>query len=1032
MAYQLVYTSAAKLLDAGRSGFGTVARAKAISPLLVSAIERVSQFANLRGNDRSRVIFVHRRIIAANNRVHVLSRICDSGADYTGRTNHIAHHLVISQEEVARAATRGLTPADVLGQFPWLGSWEGSARFFSASEDVPLEQFQPLGRQSARAQWARITGNPAHARILAWEGAPRTGVLMIPRGVNALGLLAEALYEFGAQSWSRSFTTSLETTDELSDLDWIVASPENFSEIQGRCGSRGMLDVSQPHSLPLPPEPVQKTPEPELQAMVSPVISSAHNQNPVASRTAITPVVNSHIRDGSSGAGPKRGSAPFSGKPRMNLVLWVGVLVIVLALAGVATWKAVDPKEAEKIAASGVKLTNPQEQAVRDMKAAGISKDDARKVAEKALDQAPAWAMFSTGFLKNVQGIKSFEDLQNLPKPPGDGEFAGAPEWLGFLVAARNAIPTVIGEEKELKQRLEGLSVFIVSLESAGRDLNSNGLTTEICSELDKSLTTESLGKIFSPGSLVKSEDKGFEQLHNAIERGQLSVSKNPPRYEVLGGFIAEHFEDFAANQTSNVIAHLGGAVKSEDEKGFELALYYWTHPEKQPTEEELKQILASNFVPKDFKMRREKHKSASSSVAAATGEAAKPEGKKPEAGPDLSGLKDKAVIVVTRDELRKGVEVDVLKTLLSVVAGDKLLNEGLEILVDGKKINNLSKVTGQEYFSENYLEKPDDSNVKIYSNGKISLNLPEVNTITVTYNQGKTVKKSQIAIDDKNAPAFEANLSFAVSSIENNSATLIGDLAQALKNTLPEGKELKVRSNLEKEINFTIKNAEVLISKIPTGPARMHFHENDFEKINQSFLKFKDADTIPKNGNATKNAIERNKEKDARLEWIKSVNMAIGGAMILEDPSLKGEKTINVGNIKMANNVARKLGYAWNLKDYPAIENKKSDENGKKTENGKTPEQIHQEIDEENIMGMKKGVGEKNEETFFQNHIKEKVDLNALQTLDGIEKLMTKLRQYAKPPEPENYFEQIISKLDVVEIQTSSGRVLFKATKSK
>ena len=208
MAYQLVYTSAAKLLDAGRSGFGTVARSKSINSLVVSTIERASQFANLRGLDRNRVIFVHRRVTAGSSRFHVLTRIVDAGVDYTGRTNHIAHHLIVTQEEANKAAACGVTPADVLRQYPWLDRWDGSARFFESSEDVPMEIFRPDGKNSGSQYWSSVTGNPSHARLLAWDGAPRSGVLIVPDGVNPLSLMAEALSQCGAQSWSRSFTTS--------------------------------------------------------------------------------------------------------------------------------------------------------------------------------------------------------------------------------------------------------------------------------------------------------------------------------------------------------------------------------------------------------------------------------------------------------------------------------------------------------------------------------------------------------------------------------------------------------------------------------------------------------------------------------------------------------------------------------------------------------------------------------------------------------------------------------------------------------
>ena len=97
MAWQLIYTSAPRSLEAGRSGFGTVARHRAISPLLVSAIERASQFSRLPGLDAGRVIFCHRIIALAGTRFHVLSSIRDAGADYTGRTNHIAHHVIAGE-----------------------------------------------------------------------------------------------------------------------------------------------------------------------------------------------------------------------------------------------------------------------------------------------------------------------------------------------------------------------------------------------------------------------------------------------------------------------------------------------------------------------------------------------------------------------------------------------------------------------------------------------------------------------------------------------------------------------------------------------------------------------------------------------------------------------------------------------------------------------------------------------------------------------------------------------------------------------
>ena len=144
MAWQLIYTSAPRSLEAGRSGFGTVARHRAISPLLVSAIERTSQFSRLPGVDTGRVIFSYRIVAVGGGRFHVLSSIRDAGADYTGRTNHIAHHLIADPREIAQLGANGPSPADVLLAMQWATSWTEQPRFFEAADEIALATMQPV------------------------------------------------------------------------------------------------------------------------------------------------------------------------------------------------------------------------------------------------------------------------------------------------------------------------------------------------------------------------------------------------------------------------------------------------------------------------------------------------------------------------------------------------------------------------------------------------------------------------------------------------------------------------------------------------------------------------------------------------------------------------------------------------------------------------------------------------------------------------------------------------------------------------
>ena len=115
MFYRIFYTSWPQLLEAGRGGFGIVARHREIPTVISHAAEAASQFAPLRGEAVHRVVYAYRTETAQSGRWHILSRIEDSGSDYTGRTNYLAQHLVASDEVARSLASQGISPAMVMG-----------------------------------------------------------------------------------------------------------------------------------------------------------------------------------------------------------------------------------------------------------------------------------------------------------------------------------------------------------------------------------------------------------------------------------------------------------------------------------------------------------------------------------------------------------------------------------------------------------------------------------------------------------------------------------------------------------------------------------------------------------------------------------------------------------------------------------------------------------------------------------------------------------------------------------------------------
>jgi len=259
MARTLIYTSARKLLAAGRTGFGTVARSRKISALAAGAIERLSQFDRKRGSDTSRVIYAHRRTNVGNTSIHVLSAIRDAGADYTGRTNHIAHHLLIDPSEARNLAEKGITPADILANYEWLQSWNEAPRYYENEDDVDLLSLMSGRSGCSREQWKRLTGNAVHARLVASKQAAKSAVLVLPDAEAPLPLMAEALYELDSHSWDITFTTALEPSDSVGDFAWVITSASALPGVQDRCISRTVLHADQPDQLPVPEErPVKK------------------------------------------------------------------------------------------------------------------------------------------------------------------------------------------------------------------------------------------------------------------------------------------------------------------------------------------------------------------------------------------------------------------------------------------------------------------------------------------------------------------------------------------------------------------------------------------------------------------------------------------------------------------------------------------------------------------------------------------------------------------------------------------------------
>lgn len=291
---QLIYTSAPRLLDAGKSGFGTIARGRDIPRALVNYLERISTFDRAAGVDS---LLYYTVFSAAGLRFHIFSRVQDCGADYTGRTNHVAHHFIAEEGSAEYAALSAGTPAGTMLalQAQWCKRWDEAPRWL---EPTPLPTSLPKGEKFA---WTRMTDNQENAGWLCAEEYHQGATLVFDCEISAeqtLGLLHDAYLRRPDHGWGIGFCTAKVTNINSSSTPYICLDARQAEAgISPGAGSR-RLSVRAPMAPPPPsvfraPEkesiPEQESPPPAPGGIVveeiegensSPVVSSAPPTNP--------------------------------------------------------------------------------------------------------------------------------------------------------------------------------------------------------------------------------------------------------------------------------------------------------------------------------------------------------------------------------------------------------------------------------------------------------------------------------------------------------------------------------------------------------------------------------------------------------------------------------------------------------------------------------------------------------------------------------------------------------------------------------
>ena len=250
MPEQLIYTSAPRGLVAGRSGHCTVAHTAGMREALRLQLEKWSYYQHhaLTGG-KDRPIYSYRITEIRGSHYYVLSKIQDSGLDFTGRTNFVAHHLVFTPEEIRQFPSPPIILRDWKG---WVASWSREPQLLEKEDWSGLPTIQ--GSVSIPAKnWLGLTGDAVNGYGLL---EARAGIAFRVDGLlerEILTLFAESLAllelpgprgDFRGSAWQYTFTTSMQEQDNPADYRWRCLFSDNpaSSRFAGP-DSKNLIDV---------------------------------------------------------------------------------------------------------------------------------------------------------------------------------------------------------------------------------------------------------------------------------------------------------------------------------------------------------------------------------------------------------------------------------------------------------------------------------------------------------------------------------------------------------------------------------------------------------------------------------------------------------------------------------------------------------------------------------------------------------------------------------------------------------------------
>ncbi len=252
MATELIITSVPKGLKPGSYGFCTAACTKDLNEPTSRALEVISGYRHLFSSEEGKanpVAFSYLLYEFAGRQRRVLSRVADMGLDYSGRTNKIAHHLVLSEDEKAKCDAG---PAALCAGGVFMERWPEDeqphyldARTVFCVESINLNAIKT-------GAWQKLTGDPGWAGVLAGTVLTRRPVVLIVRPEqDVLTLFREALVLLKPEErWKATFSTYYTSLPANAQCQWRALVDGAYDEKLLRNQNALTLDLRNPGAVP--------------------------------------------------------------------------------------------------------------------------------------------------------------------------------------------------------------------------------------------------------------------------------------------------------------------------------------------------------------------------------------------------------------------------------------------------------------------------------------------------------------------------------------------------------------------------------------------------------------------------------------------------------------------------------------------------------------------------------------------------------------------------------------------------------------